>query len=108
MTPDVPSIKMDDQASEPLMQVVIQDGRRNGRQPTLAECRRRTAYDLERLTEPLQRLKPGLAIPYKRRTRWHDFPRGSVKHCRNRQQPSRLRGVLRALRKSANLGGRIV
>ena len=36
------------------------------------------------------------------------FPRGPVKHSRDRQQPSRLRGILCAFRKQANLAGRIV
>src|ERR1700675_1849575 len=36
------------------------------------------------------------------------FPQGSVKHSRNRQQPARLRDILRPLRKPANLDGRIV
>ena len=36
------------------------------------------------------------------------FPRGAVKHSRDRQQSSRLRGILCAFRKLANLAGRIV
>jgi len=34
-------------------------------------------------------------------------PRGSIEHRRNRQQPSRLRNVLRLFRKPANLAGRV-
>src|SRR5262249_16263341 len=36
------------------------------------------------------------------------FPRGSVEHRRDRQQPPRLRGILRPLSKPANLASRIV
>ena len=36
------------------------------------------------------------------------LPRGPIEHSRDRQQPSRLRGILRPLRKLANLAGRIV
>ena len=55
---DIVSLETDKQAGEPLMQLVMQGGRRTGPQPTLDESRARAARDLQRLPEPLRRLQP--------------------------------------------------
>jgi len=48
---------------EPLLQLVMQDGRRLRPAPSLDEIRRRAARELERLPEPLRRLEPGATYP---------------------------------------------
>ncbi|MEX0751808.1 MAG: nicotinate phosphoribosyltransferase [Xanthobacteraceae bacterium] len=63
MTGDVLSIKGDEQAGEPLVQLVMQGGRRIALSPTLAEIRARAARALERLPEPLRRLEPDASYP---------------------------------------------
>ncbi|HJX22661.1 MAG TPA: hypothetical protein VJ454_16820, partial [Steroidobacteraceae bacterium] len=47
------------EAGEPLIQLVMQGGRRIAPSPSLADIRARAARDLERLPEPLRRLEPG-------------------------------------------------
>jgi nicotinate phosphoribosyltransferase len=63
MAQDIVSLESDEQAGEPLLQLVMQGGRRTGPQPSLEESRARAARDLERLPEPLQRLQPGATYP---------------------------------------------
>ena len=48
---------------EPLIELVMQDGRRLRPAPSLDEIRRRAARELERLPEPLRRLEPGTTYP---------------------------------------------
>ena len=48
---------------EPMLQLVMQGGRRIAPSPPLAEIRARTARELERLPEPLRRLEPDTAYP---------------------------------------------
>jgi nicotinate phosphoribosyltransferase len=63
MTGDVLSLETDQQAGEPLIQLVMQGGRRISSLPGLAESRERAARDLMRLPEPLRRLEPGVSYP---------------------------------------------
>jgi nicotinate phosphoribosyltransferase len=63
MAGDIISIEDDDQDGEPLIQLVMQGGRRVIPSPTLAESRARVARDLERLPAPLRRLEEGAAYP---------------------------------------------
>jgi nicotinate phosphoribosyltransferase len=58
MTGDVLSLESDTQAGEPLIELVMKNGRRVGPRPPLAEIRARAAHDLERLPEPLGELEP--------------------------------------------------
>ena len=60
---DVLSLEGDNQTGEPLIQPVMQSGRRLGPKPTLAEIRARAARELDRLPEPLRRLEPGASCP---------------------------------------------
>jgi nicotinate phosphoribosyltransferase len=59
MCGDVLSTEDDRQPGDPLMQLVMQGGRRVGQTPALAEIRARAARDLARLPDPLRRLEPG-------------------------------------------------
>jgi nicotinate phosphoribosyltransferase len=63
MRRDILSVEEDDQVGEPLIEPVMQGGRRLMPQPTLSEIRARTARSLERLPEPLRRLGPGASYP---------------------------------------------
>jgi nicotinate phosphoribosyltransferase len=63
MTSDLLGLESDAQAGEPLIELVMQGGRRIAPSPSLAECRDRAARDLARLPEPLRRLEPGVAYP---------------------------------------------
>jgi len=63
MAGDVLSIESDTQAGEPLIELVMKDGRRVGENPRLAEIRARAAHDLERLPAPLRDLEPGATYP---------------------------------------------
>jgi nicotinate phosphoribosyltransferase len=63
MAGDVLSLEYDDQAGEPLIELVMQGGKRLKPASTLAEIRARAARDLERLPEPLRRLEPGASYP---------------------------------------------
>jgi nicotinate phosphoribosyltransferase len=63
MAGDLLSLEGDDQTGEPLIQLVMRQGRRVAPSPTLAEIRARAARDLERLPEPLRRLEPGAPYP---------------------------------------------
>jgi nicotinate phosphoribosyltransferase len=62
---DVLSLESDAHAGEPLIALVMQDGRRVGPTPTLDEIRAQAARDLERLPEPLRRLEPGATCEVK-------------------------------------------
>ena len=63
MVGDILSIESDDQSGEPLIQLVMRDGRRVALSPTLAEIRTRAARNLARLPEPLRRLDPQASYP---------------------------------------------
>jgi nicotinate phosphoribosyltransferase len=53
----------DGSGGEPLIALVMQNGRRVGPAPTLDKIRRRAARELARLPEPLRRLEPGTTYP---------------------------------------------
>jgi nicotinate phosphoribosyltransferase len=63
MCGDVMSTEGDAQAGEPLLQLVMQGGRRLAPSPPLADCRACAARDLARLPQALHRLEPGTAYP---------------------------------------------
>jgi len=63
MSGDILSLESDRQPGEPLLQLIMKDGRRIAPPPTLAEARDRAARDLERLLAPLQRLEAGASYP---------------------------------------------
>ena len=63
MCGDILSLESDHKSGEPLLQLVMQGGRRVAPSPTLAEIRARTARDLARLPEPLRRREPGTSYP---------------------------------------------
>ena len=63
MAGDLISLESDKEAGEPLIHLVMQDGRRIAPSPSLGDIRARAARDLERLPEPLRRLEPGASYP---------------------------------------------
>jgi nicotinate phosphoribosyltransferase len=63
MAGDILSVEGDKQAGEPLIELVMQGGKRLASSPTLAQIRTRAARDLERLPEPLRRLEPDASYP---------------------------------------------
>jgi nicotinate phosphoribosyltransferase len=63
MAGDLISLESDKGAGKPLIQLVMQDGRRIAPSPSLGDVRARAARDLERLPEPLRRLEPGASYP---------------------------------------------
>jgi nicotinate phosphoribosyltransferase len=63
MIGDVMSVDSDKQTGAPLLEPVVQTGRRIGASPTLADCRARAANELALLPEPLRRLEPGMVYP---------------------------------------------
>jgi len=63
MAGDIVSIESDEWPGEPLIQLVMQNGRRLAASPTLAEVRARAARDLDRLPNALRRLEPGSQYP---------------------------------------------
>lgn len=63
MAADVLSVEDDAQQGEPLIELVMQGGKRLKPAPTLAEARARSARELERLPEPLRRLEPAPSYP---------------------------------------------
>ena len=63
MAGDVIALDGDQRDGEPLIQPVMQGGRRLAPSPSLADIRARAARDLARLPEPLRRLEPGAAYP---------------------------------------------
>jgi nicotinate phosphoribosyltransferase len=60
MAGDVLALEGDDQPGEPLIQPVMQGGRRLGAPPRMDDIRARAARELARLPEPSRRLEPGL------------------------------------------------
>src|SRR6516164_5768338 len=62
MCGDVLSVETDRLAGEPLLHMVMEQGRRTAPGPALTEIRTRAARDLARLPEPMQRLEG--AAPY--------------------------------------------
>ena len=63
MAGDVVSLEDDPQAGEPLLHLVMREGRRVAPPPTLADCRIRAGRDLARLPEPLRGLESGATYP---------------------------------------------
>jgi nicotinate phosphoribosyltransferase len=63
MAADVLSVEDDAQQGEPLIELVMQGGKRLKPAPTLAEIRARAARELERLPESLRRLEPAASYP---------------------------------------------
>jgi nicotinate phosphoribosyltransferase len=63
MAADVLSVEDDAQQGEPLIELVMQGGKRLQPAPALAELRARAARDLARLPEPLRRLEAGASYP---------------------------------------------
>src|SRR6266568_6285786 len=63
MIGDVLSLEDDDRSGEPLIELVMQAGKRLEPWPTLAEIRARAAQDLAHLPEPLRRLEPDASYP---------------------------------------------
>jgi nicotinate phosphoribosyltransferase len=63
MAGDIVSLESDEQPGEPLIQLVMQNGRRIDASPALAEVRMRAARDLDRLPNALHRLDPDAQYP---------------------------------------------
>jgi nicotinate phosphoribosyltransferase len=63
MAADVLSVEDDAQQGEPLIELVMQRGKRLAPPPTLAQARARAARELERLSEPLRRLEHAASYP---------------------------------------------
>jgi nicotinate phosphoribosyltransferase len=63
MAGDIISLESDKQPGEPLIEPVMQAGRRLAPSPTLAQIRERAARELEHLPEPLRRLQTGASYP---------------------------------------------
>ena len=63
MAGDVVSLEDDPQTGEPLLHLVMREGRRVAPPPTLAECRTRARRDLARLPKPLRGLESGATYP---------------------------------------------
>ena len=63
MAGDVLSVEDDDCPGEPLIELVMQAGKRPEPGPTLDQIRARAARELARLPEPLRRLDPDASYP---------------------------------------------
>ncbi len=63
MAGDTLSVEGDRQAGDPLLQLVMQNGRRSGPAPSLADIRAHATRELARLPEPLRRLDPKASYP---------------------------------------------
>jgi nicotinate phosphoribosyltransferase len=63
MIGDVLSTADDQQQGEPLLHLVMKEGKRVGPPESLKAIRQRAAHDLARLPEPLRRLDPGGTYP---------------------------------------------
>ncbi len=63
MAGDILSLEGHDRAGEPLVQLVMKDGRRVAPSPSLDAIRRHAKRELERLPEALSRLTPGADYP---------------------------------------------
>lgn len=59
MCGDILSVEEDGHSGEPLIELVMKNGRRLQPQPTLTAIRTRAACSLEQMPEPLRRLEPG-------------------------------------------------
>jgi nicotinate phosphoribosyltransferase len=60
---DILSLEGDELPGEPLLEMVMQSGRRTGSRKSLAEARKYAAGGLARLPEPLRRLERGVTYP---------------------------------------------
>ena len=65
MAGDIISVETDKQSGEPLIETVMQDGRRIRSLPALSDIRARVARNLELLPEPLRRLEADVSYPVK-------------------------------------------
>jgi nicotinate phosphoribosyltransferase len=65
MAGDVISVETDRQPGQPLIEMVMQDGRRIKPSPALSDIRDRAARSLVQLPEPLRRLETGFSYPVK-------------------------------------------
>ncbi|HET8666851.1 MAG TPA: nicotinate phosphoribosyltransferase [Terriglobales bacterium] len=65
MVSDVISVETDRQPGQPLIEMVMQGGRRLRPSPQLSEIRDRAARSLKQLPEPLRRLETGFSYPVK-------------------------------------------
>ena len=65
MSGDIISVETDRQLGQPLIEMVMQDGRRIKPSPALSDIRDRAARSLEQLPEPLRRLETGFSYPVK-------------------------------------------
>jgi nicotinate phosphoribosyltransferase len=63
MTGDLLAVDSEAQQGEPLIQLMMKDGRRVAPSPSLEEIRSRAAHDLARLPEPLRRLDAAGSYP---------------------------------------------
>jgi nicotinate phosphoribosyltransferase len=63
MASDVLSIETDGHSGEPLLELVMKEGRRVAPTPALADIRARAARELERLPEALRALEPDMTYP---------------------------------------------
>jgi nicotinate phosphoribosyltransferase len=63
MVGDMLSLEGHDQAGEPLISLVMKNGKRVAPAPSLDDIRRTAKHDLERLPEDLARLDPGATYP---------------------------------------------
>ena len=63
MAGDVMSLESDPHEGEPLIELVVKDGRRVAPKPSLAEIRARAAQELARLPQPLRDLEEGATYP---------------------------------------------
>jgi nicotinate phosphoribosyltransferase len=63
MSGDVVSIESDKQLGEPLLRLVMREGRRVASPVTLVDCRARAARELSRLPQALRRLEPAMTYP---------------------------------------------
>ena len=65
MAGDIISLETDKQSGEPLIETVMQRGRRIRASPALSDIRARVARNLELLPEPLRRLEADVSYPVK-------------------------------------------
>jgi nicotinate phosphoribosyltransferase len=65
MAGDVISVETGRQPGQPLIEMVMQGGRRIRPSPPLSEIRDRAAHSLKQLPEPLRRLETGFSYPVK-------------------------------------------
>jgi nicotinate phosphoribosyltransferase len=63
MAGDLLSLEGGEHAGEPLIQLVMQGGRRLQPSPSLDEIRRHAKRELERLPESVRRIEPGMVYP---------------------------------------------